>query len=458
MFIQQLQTACLSQFAYYIESEGEAAIIDPLRETEPYLKLAQERGAEIKYVLETHFHADFVSGHIDLAKKSGAKLVYGEKAQAKYEVYHAKNDEVLPLGKLQIQVIPTPGHTIESVSYLLFDESGKEHAIFTGDALFVGDVGRPDLSSGNLSQEELASMLYDTLQNRFKTLPDNVIVYPAHGQGSSCGKNLGPETFSTIGEQKKSNYALQEKTKDEFIKEVTDGLGQPPSYFFEDARINQEGYENIDDVLKKNLKPLSSEELELAQLDGALVLDTRKADVFEQGHVPKSWNISLRGNYAPWVGALIPFGTRIVVITEQGEEEEAVLRLARVGYENVVGFLKGGFETWTSAEKPIARIESIEASSLPSLLNEVPSQVLDVRTVGEFKKGHAQEAINIPLNELPGRLSELSLDKVYAVHCAGGYRSMVASSILQAHDFSSIKNINGGYNVMKEVENLSIQQ
>lgn len=445
MIIKQLQTGCLSHFAYFIESDGEAAIVDPLRETDPYLKLVQKNKSTLKYVLETHFHADFVSGHIDLAQKSGAQLVFGEKAEPKYKVYKAKNGEILNLGKISIQVIPTPGHTVESVSYLLFDENGKKHAIFTGDALFVGDVGRPDLSSGNLSQEDLASLMYDTIQNQFKKLPDDVIVYPAHSQGSSCGKQLGPETFSTIGEQKKNNYALQDMTRKEFIIELTEDLEKPPAYFFEDARINQEGYESIDHVLKENIKALRVSQVQKAQTRGALVLDTRKADQYEKGSIPNAWNISLRGNYAPWVGALIPFGTEIILITEPGEEKEAVLRLARVGYENVLGYLEGGFMSWKKANLPIQQVMGIERSELKETINNLHPQVLDVRTPGEYQKGHIEGALNIPLNVLQDHIHELNPDSKYLVHCAGGYRSMVACSILQSKGFKHLINLRHGY-------------
>lgn len=446
MFIKQLQTGCLAHFAYYIESEGEAAIIDPLRETAPYLELAQERGAKIKYVLETHFHADFVSGHLDLARESGATLVFGERAEPHYEAHLAKDYKVLPLGKISFQVLPTPGHTVESVSYLLVDENGKKHALFTGDALFVGDVGRPDLSSGDLSQEALASLLYDTIQHQFKTLPDEVLVYPAHGQGSACGKNLGPETFSTIGEQKKSNYALQDMTREAFIKEVTDGLEQPPAYFFKDAAINMKGYDDIEQVLEKNIQPLSLSAFDEVLAQGAIVLDTRTSTRFEAGSVPGAWNISLRGNYAPWVGALVPFGSRLVLITEPGEEAEAVLRLARVGYENVAGYLEGGFEAWEKDGRPVERVESVCASTLPQLLEDLHPTVLDVRTMNEYGKGHLEGAKNIPLDLLPKHFDELPKDKPYLIHCAGGYRSMVATSMMKAQGFEKVVNLQDGYN------------
>lgn len=455
MIIKQLQTGCLSQFAYYIESDGEAAIIDPLRETKPYLELLQEQDSQLKYVLETHFHADFVSGHIDLAHKTQAKLVFGEKASTEYEIYHARDGEEFPLGRVKIKVIETPGHTVESVSYLLFDEEGNEHALFTGDALFVGDVGRPDLSSGNLSQEELASLLYDSLRDRIMMLPDNVLIYPAHGQGSSCGKHLGPETFSTLGEQKKTNYALQDMTKEVFIQSITEGLDKPPAYFFEDARINQEGYKNIQKVLDENIKALTAEKVEQAQKNEALILDTRKVDVFEKGHIPGSWNISLRGNYAPWVGALVPFGSQIVLVTEAGEEEESVLRLARVGYENVMGFLEGGITEWKKAGKETSQIESIDASAVPALLEDLRPVILDVRTQGEFQKGHLEGAVNIALQELPQHLNNLEKGSAYLVHCAGGYRSMVACSLLQAAGFTHVSNVAKGFNALQKVKGLS---
>ncbi len=445
MIIKQLQTGCLSHFAYYIESHGEAAIIDPLRETAPYLTLLQEQGSQLKYVFETHFHADFISGHIDLAKETGAQLVFGEKANPQYEIYNAKDGEILKLGELSIKVIPTPGHTVESVSYLLFDENGKEYAIFTGDALFVGDVGRPDLSRGDLSQEDLASLMYDTIQKQFKPLSNEVIVYPAHGQGSSCGKQLGPETFSTLGEQKKSNYALQDMSREEFIKKVTDGLGKPPAYFFEAARINMQGYENIDTVMDKNINPLTVEELKTAQDEGALILDTRKPERFEKGSIPGAWNISLRGNYAPWVGALIPFGTKIVLICDEGEQAEAVMRLARVGYEQVVGYLRGGIQSWKEAGESVSEVAGVESSSLPKLINDIHPQILDVRTEGEFNKSHMEGALNIPLDVLQDRLDKLDKDRSYLVHCAGGYRSMVACSLLQSEGFQHVTNLKDGY-------------
>lgn len=446
MFIKQLQTGCLAHFAYYIESEGQAVIVDPLRESEPYLELLKERGAQLTHVLETHFHADFVSGHLDLANKTGAKIVFGEKAKPNYQAYLAQNHEKIQLGKLIIEVLPTPGHTVESVSYLLYDEEGNKHAVFTGDAVFVGDVGRPDLASGNMSQEELASLLYDTIQNQFKTLPDNVLIYPAHGQGSACGKNLGPETFSTIGEQKQSNYAFKDMSREAFIQEVTEGLETPPSYFFKDAAINIQGYEPIDEVMKNNTRALPTEEFDtLRKQDGVIVLDTRDVQEFEKSHIPMAWNISLKGNYAPWVGALVPFGSKILLVTEPGKQEEAVLRLARVGYENVLGYLDGGMNAWESSQQEVEKVVGVESSVVPQLIADLKPTILDVRTRQEFSNGHYDNAKNIPLTELPEAINSLDPDQQYVVHCAGGYRSMVASSLLQSKGFKNIINVKDGY-------------
>ena len=446
MIIQQLQTGCLAHFAYYIESDGKAMIVDPLRETEPYLDLLKQRGAILTHVLETHFHADFVSGHLDLAKKTGAHIVFGERAKPQYEVHLAKDHERLPLGKVSIEVIPTPGHTVESVSYLLRDEEGNPHAIFTGDAVFVGDVGRPDLASGNLSQEDLASMLYDTLQQQFKTLPDEVLIYPAHGQGSACGKNLGPETFTTIGEQKRSNYAFQDMSREEFIRQVTDGLEAPPSYFFQDAAMNVQGYRSIDEVMKNNTRALTTEEFRrLREQEKTIVLDTRLAADFAEAHVPESWNISLRGNNAPWVGALVPFDAKILLIVDPGTESEAVLRLARVGYEQVLGYLDGGMESWLAADQMTEQVRGVASSEVPALLEDLKPQILDVRTRQEFARGHYEQAQNMPLAELPQLIDSLDPQQTYVVHCAGGYRSMVASSLLQAKGFRHIINIRDGY-------------
>lgn len=445
MYIEQLYTNCLAEAAYYIESEGEVAIIDPLREITPYIKKASERNAKIKYVFETHFHADFVSGHIDLAKKVGAEIIYGPNAHTSYKVHNAEDGEQFKLGKLTIEALHTPGHTPESTCYLLYDEDGLPHAIFTGDTLFVGDVGRPDLLDGVMSKEELAGMMYESLNNKIKPLPDSVIVYPAHGPGSACGKNIGSETFSTIGEQKKTNYALQEMTKEEFIEKLTDGMLPPPKYFFEDARINKLGYSNIDEVLKNNMQALSAADFKEEIENGALVLDTRKPDDFEKGFIKDSINIGLNGQYAVWVGTLININQPLVLVVEEGKEEEAILRLARVGYENVKGYLKGGVASWN---EPLDTIESIS----PEEVKERNVQLLDVRKPGEYATAHVKNATFKTLSGMPENLEELSKDQPYLVHCAGGYRSMIAASIMKAKGFKSPINVYGGFGKMKETD------
>lgn len=445
MYIEQLYTNCLAEAAYYIESEGEAAIIDPLRETDPYINLANARKAKIKYVFETHFHADFVSGHIDLARKVNAPIIYGPHAETKYQVINAKDGQLFSLGKLKIKVLHTPGHTPESSCYLLFDEQGLEHAVFTGDTLFVGDVGRPDLLDGVMSREELAGMLYDSLNQKIKTLPDHVIVYPAHGPGSACGKNIGKETFSTIGEQKKLNYALKDQSKDEFIRQVTDGILPPPQYFYEDARINKEGYEALEQVIHKNTLPLSLAQFEEAVKKGAIILDTRKADDFEKGFVPGSINIGLNGQFAVWVGTLIDIEKPLVLVTEEGKEQESVLRLARVGYENVLGYLQGGVNAYTM---PLSTVTSYTAEQMKSsLTNDV--QVLDVRKPGEWNVSHLRQAQFVPLADMPSNLQTLDKTKTYIVHCGGGYRSMTAISIMKNEGFQNLINVYGGFGAMQ---------
>lgn len=444
MYIEQLYTNCLAEAAYYIESEGEAAIIDPLRETEPYIAMAQKRGAVIKYVFETHFHADFVSGHIDLAKKVNAPIVYGPNADTNYDVINATDGQEFKLGKVKFKVLHTPGHTPESSCFLLFDENGKEHAIFTGDTLFVGDVGRPDLLDGVMTREELASMMYDSLNRKIKTLPDHVTVYPAHGPGSACGKNIGKETFSTIGEQKKFNYALKDMSREEFIGKVTDGILPPPQYFFEDARINKMGYNPIDEVMQSNKKPLSPSELKKAVEGGALILDTRKPDDFEKGFIPGSLNIGLNGQYAVWVGTLIDINRPLVLVTEVGKEEESILRLARVGYENVIGYLQGGIQNWN--DKPDT-IKSIHATDIAAQLNK-GIDVLDVRKPGEWNTSHMKNAEFLPLADMPENLESLDKNKPYIVHCAGGYRSMIACSIMKQKGFNDVTNVYGGFGAM----------
>jgi len=445
MYIEQLYTNCLAEAAYYVESNGEAAIIDPLRETEPYVALAEKRKAKIKYVFETHFHADFVSGHIDLARKVNAKIIYGPLAEPNYEVYNARDDEEFKLGALTIRVLHTPGHTPESSCYLLLDENRKEYAVFTGDTLFVGDVGRPDLLDGVMTQEELASMMYDSLNQKIKTLPDSVIVYPGHGPGSACGKNIGKETYSTIGEQKKFNYALKAASREQFIKEITTGILPPPKYFFEDARINKVGYNAIEDVMRDNKQPMELTAFTEAVKNGALILDTRMPDDFEKGFVPGSLNIGLNGQYAVWVGTLMDIKKPIVLVTEPGKEEESILRLARVGYENVLGYLKGGVASWMG--KPDT-VNSVAAAQLKKEMSGL--EVLDVRKPGEWSIGHLKDASFVPLADMPANLKELDKTKTYLVHCAGGYRSMIAISLMKREGFTHLYNIYGGIGAMQE--------
>lgn len=448
MYIQQLYTNCLAEAAYYIESEGEAAIVDPIRETEPYIELAAQRGTKIKYIFETHFHADFVSGHIDLAKKTGAVIIYGPMAETKYKVRNASDGEVFLLGKLRIKTLHTPGHTPESSCYLLFDENGREHAVFTGDTLFVGDVGRPDLLDGKISREDLASMLYDSLNKKLKPLADHVLVYPAHGPGSACGKNIGKETFSTIGEQKKFNYAMKASDRSQFIKEVTEGIAPPPHYFFEDARINKDGYLSIDEVVKKNNRGLGEKEFSIAIENGALVLDTRKADDFEKGFVPNSINIGLNGQYAIWVGTLININQPLVLVTEVGREYESVLRLARVGYENVRGFLQGGIFSWT---KKLDHVKSIPATGIKQEM-AAGANIIDVRKSSEWSISHVKDAIFMPLSDMPKNFAQLDKSKPYLVHCGGGYRSMTAISIMKREGFTELSNVYGGFGAIQNAE------
>ena len=456
MYVEQLYTGCLAEAAYYIESNGEAAIIDPMREIEPYLEILEKRGARLKYVMETHFHADFVSGHLDLAKQTGAKLIFGPTAKPSYSSYIAEDGERFELGNVEFQVLHTPGHTMESSTFLLSDEQGKNHAVFTGDTLFIGDVGRPDLAiKSDLTKEDLAGMLYDSLQNKILPLADEVIVYPAHGAGSQCGKNLSKETVSTIGEQRKFNYALQPMSKEQFIEVVTDGIPEPPAYFPENARINREGYQNIDEILKRNLNPLSLDKFEDAINNGALVLDTRNEDLFEQGSLRYSLNVPLNGQYAVWVGSLIPIDKPLVLITEPGKEHESVLRLARVGFENVVGYLEGGVETWKNSGKAVQTVTSIEAEEMMQHLHD-GYELLDVRRSTEAETEHVSGAINISLVELENRISELDKNQKYLIHCAGGYRSMIASSMLLNHGFKNILNVHGGFGKIKQVEGVEL--
>ncbi len=460
MYIQQLYTACLSESAYYIESEGEAAIIDPLRDIEEYLVLAKERKTTIKYIFETHFHADFVSGHLDLAQASGAPIVFGPETETSFPIYKAKDGETFKLGSLTIEVLHTPGHTIESSCYLLRESNGNPYAIFTGDTLFVGDVGRPDLSSGNLSQEELAGMLYDSLQKKIAPLSDNIIMYPAHGPGSSCGKNLGPDTFSTLGEERKTNYALRAENKEEFIKAVTDGLNAPPQYFSVNARINKEGYESLDEVMENALNPLSLETFSaLIAEDDTICLDTRLSNEFTDGFVPGSINIGLDGRFAEWAGSLLPFDKPFVLVTEPGKEKESVVRLARVGFAQMRGYLDGGFDSWKNSGKPVDLIINIDADEFAMDLPFDPKlKVVDVRRETEFADGHVAGARNIPLETLtdPGTMAEFEdSDNIY-IHCAGGYRSIIASSLFKRQGIHNLHNIAGGWDEIKKIEGLEI--
>lgn len=461
MFIKQLYTGCLSEAAYYIESEGEVAIIDPLRDTDEYISLARERNAGIKYIFETHFHADFVSGHIDLSRQTGAPIIYGPGAKTDYEVYNSKDNEIFKLGKLSIQVLHTPGHTLESSCYLLSDENDKPHAIFTGDTLFVNDVGRPDLSSGNMSSAELAGIMYETIQNKILPLPDDVLVYPAHGAGSSCGKNMGPETFSTIGEQKKNNYALQPQTKEEFVAAVTDGIPVAPKYFAINAKINMEGYMSLDAVKQKGLTPLSTDELKKLQKKDVIILDTRDATVFTKGFIPGSIFIGLEGRFAEWAGSLLPFDKPIILVTEPGKEAESVVRLSRVGFDKIQGYLKDGFDAWAKAGEPVDLIIDVEADELAMDIPHDPNLVVvDVRRETEFADGHIKDAQNLPLNEMNDlvNLAHFEDTQNLYIHCAGGYRSVIAASLLKKEGTHNLRNVLGGWNKIKEQSNINIEK
>lgn len=457
MKVEQIYTGCLAQGAYYIQSEGEAVIIDPLREVGAYLERAEKDGAKIKYVLETHFHADFVSGHLDLANKTGAQIVYGPTAKPTFNAHIATDGEVLTVGKVRIKVLHTPGHTMESTTYLLKDEYGKDHAIFSGDTLFLGDVGRPDLAqkAAHLTQEELAGMLFDSLRNKIMPLADDIIVYPAHGAGSACGKNMMKETVDTLGNQKKFNYALRaDMTRDEFIKEVTDGLLPPPAYFPENVKMNKEGYESIDAVLSKGTRAFSVEGFELiANETGALILDTRKAQEFAVGFIPNSINIGIDGSFAPWVGALIPGITQpILIVADEGREKEIVTRLARVGYDNTLGYLDGGFAAWVKANKDIDRIESISANEFSRRFKATALQVFDVRKPGEFEAEHVDGAESTPLDFLNQHLAEIPKEGDVYLYCAGGYRSMITASILKSRGWNNVIDVAGGFKAIAETD------
>ena len=461
MYVKQLYTGCLSEAAYYIESNGEAAIIDPLRDIDAYLDLANERKTRIKYIFETHFHADFVSGHLDLGKATGAPIVYGPGTTTNYPVHVAADGEKFMIGDISLEVLHTPGHTLESTCYLLKDENSKDHCVFTGDTLFVGDVGRPDLAQkgADITMNDLAGMMYESIHAKLFPLADEVIVYPAHGPGSSCGKNLGPNTQSTIGEEKQLNYAMKAATKEDFIKQVTEGINTPPLYFPINAQINKEGYDSLDDLLVQGMTALSVHTFKQLIQDNAIILDTRHADVFTQGFVPGSVFIGLEGRFAEWVGSLLPFDAPIILVTEIGQEKETIVRMARVGFDKVKGYLDGGYHAWKNAGEPIDMIIDVEADEL---MMDLPFDnnlvVIDVRRPTEFADGHLPEATNIPLNDMndPASMADLEDTQNLYVHCAGGYRSVIASSLLKRQGFHNLRNIAGGWAKIKEQEKVEI--
>ncbi|WP_046758288.1 MBL fold metallo-hydrolase [Kordia jejudonensis] len=455
MKIEQIYTSCLAQGAYYIESKGEVAIIDPLRETKAYIEKAKANNAKITYVFETHFHADFVSGHIDLAKATGATIVFGPNATTSYDIYNAKDEEVFTIGDIKIKVLHTPGHTLESTTYLLLDENGKEHAIFSGDTLFLGDVGRPDLAiKSDLTKEDLAGMLYDSLRTKIMTLPDDVIVYPAHGAGSACGKNLSKETVGILGEQKKTNYALRaDMTKEEFVKEVLDGIAPPPQYFSKNAMMNKSGYTSFENVLKKGNIPLTPEAFEaIANEEHALVLDVRHQKDFLEAHIPNSVFIGLHGGFAPWVGALITdLQQPILLVVPEGKSAEAITRLSRVGYDNTLGYLEGGINAWNASGRETDSIASISAEEFATRFkNDI--NVLDVRKDGEYKAKHIEDVQHFALDYINENMHEIDPDTEYHIHCAGGYRSVIAASILKARGFHKVIDVAGGFGAIKKTD------
>jgi glyoxylase-like metal-dependent hydrolase (beta-lactamase superfamily II)/rhodanese-related sulfurtransferase len=457
MKIEQIYTGCLAQGAYYIESDGEAAIIDPLREVQPYIEKAERNGAKIKYIFETHFHADFVSGHIDLSKKTGAPIVFGPtEMELGFKAIVAKDQQEFSIGKGKIRVIHTPGHTMESAVFLLINEKGESEALFTGDTLFIGDVGRPDLAQKvikDLTQEKLAGYLFDSLRNKIMTLPDDLIIYPAHGAGSACGKNMSKETQDTLGNQKKTNYALQEMSKEEFIKQVLDGLTPPPAYFPQNVMMNIQGYDSIDNVLERGQKALNPEEFELtANQTGALILDTRDPEVFAKSFVPNAINIGIDGSFAVWVGTMIPdVRQELLIIADKGKEEEVITRLARVGYDHALGFLSGGMDAWEAAGKETDFISSVNVDELEKITSENPDNtVLDVRKASEHFSEHVEDSQNLPLDYINDNMGEIDKDKTYLVHCAGGYRSMVFCSVLRARGYDNLINVKGGFDAIKK--------
>lgn len=449
MKIEQIYTGCLAQGAYYIVSKGEAAIIDPLREIGPYVERLQRDGVQLKYILETHFHADFVSGHLDLSRATGAQIIYGPTAQPQFDAIVAEDNQIFPLGAVQIKVLHTPGHTLESSCFLLIDEEGKETALFSGDTLFLGDVGRPDLAqkAANMTQEELAGLLYDSLYNKILPLSDEIIVYPAHGAGSACGKNMMQETIDSLGNQKKVNYALNQPSKEAFIDSVTEGLLPPPGYFGGNVAMNKQGYDSFENVLERGLSALSPNDFEtLAESAGALVLDTRAAGEFAQGFIPRSINIGLDGDFAPWVGAMIvDVKQPLLLVTEPGKEEDAITRLSRVGFDHVLGYLQGGFEVWRASGKEVDHVERISAEQLAERFPLKESIVIDVRKENEYAAEHVEDAYSRPLAYINEWIQKLPKEQHFYLHCAGGYRSMIAASILLARGYRNFTDVEGGF-------------
>ncbi|NVK28415.1 MAG: MBL fold metallo-hydrolase [Flavobacteriia bacterium] len=459
MNVEQIYTNCLAEAAYYITSNGEAAVIDPLRESEPYLERLERDGVKLKYIFETHYHADFVSGHLDLARKTGATIVYGPKSNPSFDAHEATDNEVFKIGDVSLKVLHTPGHTQESSTYLLIDENDEERAIFTGDTLFLGDVGRPDLAiKTDLTQEDLAGMLFDSLRSKIMPLPDSITVYPGHGAGSSCGKNLSSDTVDTLGNQKRTNYALREDmTREEFIKEVTEGLAPPPQYFPENAKMNKFGYDSIDDIMKRGISPLSASDVRSEMEAGALVLDTRSAADFVKSHIPNSLFIGIDGNFAMWVGALITnLKRRIVFLADEGREAEVVKRLARVGYDHAVGYLKGGIEAWKAAGFETKSSKSISASEFNNRFAAGEVNVIDVRKPGEYNRRHVENAILYPLDDILREMGTLDRENEAFIHCAGGYRSVIALSMLEAEGYTNLTNVEGGFKAIEGLDNVTL--